>query len=283
MIACGETGVGKTYRNLAEIKGYMNGDRSSKNKGRKVLCFDTNGDDYKGFPSVNPNHVKALTKIAARRILPFHPNGSLMSSAEKVEIIEKVLRHYRNGLLVLDDVDHYMAGAKGQSMVGALCTVRHLGLDILFSHQSLAKITTTQWQNCTWLRLHHQVDDIARYKNRIPNYHSVRIAQFILDESYLAACELYRDKKISLDEFRKRKSYCLYVNIRTQKIYGASKSAFIRAAKKYVDEEKQRQLKMMLSEKKKGKIPLYSDLSEARVKLIGDLLHLWEEKPPSIL
>ena len=42
MLVCGETGVGKTYRNKQEIKHYMMDHLVMGKKGRKVLAFDTN-------------------------------------------------------------------------------------------------------------------------------------------------------------------------------------------------------------------------------------------------
>lgn len=272
ILVCGETGVGKTYRNKLEIKRYMQDEPNTNKIGRKVLAFDTNDDDYL-FRTVSPDHLKALTKIAARRIRPFNKDGSPMDDDQKREVVEKILKHYRNGLLVLDDIDHYMTGAKGQAMIGALCTVRHKGLDILLTHQSIAKITTTEWQNCTWLRLHHQVDDITRYRDRIPKYHLVRIAQLIIDEQYELAMQAFGLGTIEEQEFKRRKSFFLYVNMRQQNIIGCSKVAFIKACKKYIDQEKSRKIKMMLSERDFKNNPIYKNRNEAIIKLISDYMH----------
>lgn len=272
ILVCGETGVGKTYRNKLEIKRYMQDEPNTNKTGRKVLAFDTNDDDYI-FRTVSPDHLKALTKVAARRIRPFNKDGSPMDDDQKREVVEKILKHYRNGLLVLDDIDHYMTGAKGQAMIGALCTVRHKGLDILLTHQSIAKITTTEWQNCTWLRLHHQVDDITRYRDRIPKYHLVRIAQLIIDDQYELAMQAFGLGTIEEHEFKKRKSFFLYVNMRQQNIIGCSKVAFIKACKKYIDQEKSRKIKMMLSERDFKNNPIYKNRNEAIIKLISDYMH----------
>lgn len=273
MIVCGETGVGKTYRNRQEIDRYLRGD--GKRKGRKVLCFDVNGHDYEGFASVSPDHLKALTKVAPRRILPFHRDGSPMTLADKRDVVDKMLRYYRNGLLVLDDIDRYMTGARGQSMIGALCTVRHLGLDLLFTHQSIAKITTTAWQNSTWLRLHHQVDDVTRYRDRIPKYPLVRIGQLIVDERYQEAQRRYRRGQLTEEVFRERKSYCVYVNMREQKLLGADKVSFIRAARTYIEREEQKQIRMLMQEVDFGGNPVYKDRNAALIALIERCLNWW--------
>lgn len=200
-----------------------------------------------------------------------------MSNEEKRDVVEKAIKFFRNGLLVLDDVDNYMPGAKGQSMIGALCTVRHLGIDILFTHQSIAKITTTQWQNCSWLRLHHQVDDVTRYKDRIPNYELVRIAQLIVNEQYDAVMDAFRTEKIDRNEFIIKKSFFVYVDMRGKKIKGCSKAIFIRAAKKFIEQEQSSRIKKLLLERDftSGK-PIYSNHNEAIIKLIKELLNYYQ-------
>jgi hypothetical protein len=285
-LVCGETGVGKTHRNRLEIKRYMQddpntifkkGEGTRVKKGRKVLAFDVNDDDYP-YKTVSPDHIKALTLVAARRIRPFNKDGSPMSEEDKKAVLDRILKHYQNGMVVLDDIDEYATGSRGQSMIGALCTIRHKGIDLLLTHQSIAKISTTEWQASTWLRLHHQVDDITRYRTRIPKYQIVRIAQFIVDEQYELAHVANAAGKISEDEYRRRKSFFVYVDMRRQKILGCSKGAFIRAAKKFIDQEESRKVSMMLQERDWNNKHLYPNRNAAVVKLIGEKLRYHEER-----
>ena len=277
LLVCGETGVGKTYRNKQEIKRYMMDHLAVGKKGRKVLAFDTNDDDYPQFRTVSPNHLKALTKVTSRRIRPFNPDGSPMDNDEKKEVITKIMKHFKNGLVVLDDIDHYMTGAKGQSMIGALCTVRHKGIDIVLTHQSVAKITTSEWQNCTWLRLHHQVDDVTRYRVRIPKYQMVRIGQLIVDEQYELCSNAFAMGKITEQEYKIQKSFFVYINMREQRIRGCSRAAFIRACKKFIDQEESRKVKMLLNEEDFDGNNTYKTKNDAIVKLISDKLRYHED------
>ena len=277
MLVCGETGVGKTYRNKQEIKHYMMDHLAIGKKGRKVLAFDTNDDDYPQFKTVSPNHLKALTRVSSRRIRPFNGDGSPMDNEEKKQVITKIMKHYKNGLVVLDDIDHYMTGAKGQSMIGALCTVRHKGIDVLLTHQSVAKITTSEWQNCTWLRLHHQVDDVTRYKERIPKYQMVRIGQLIVDEQYELSATAFESGKLSERDYKIQKSFFVYVNMREQRITGCSRAAFIRACKKYIDQEEQKKVRLMLNEQDFEGNTIYKSKHEAIVKLIAEKLRYHQE------
>jgi len=279
VLVCGETGVGKTYRNLIEISRYMKSDEHTKRKGRKVLAFDVNDDDYPQFKTVKVSLIQNLTAVSARRIRPITPQGGNMSLEEKREVVAEMVKRFKNGLLVLEDLDKYMVGAKGQTVVGLLTTNRHNGLDIMISHQSIAKITTTEWQNCTWLRLHHQVDDISRYESRIPNYFLVRMAIFIVDEQYELANQAYHQGKIDQNEYKKRKSFYVYVDMRRLRIRGVSRSGFIRAAKKYIDTHDGKKIKMMLLERDAKDQPKYKNRGEAVTDLIRQYLRHHEEKP----
>ncbi len=260
MLVCGETGVGKTFRNILEIENYLRDHPEVYRKGRKVLIFDVNDDDYECYTTVSPDFIRDLKSIRARRIRPLTKFGETMSIEEKRDMVERMVKQFTDGLLVLEDLDKYMTGAKGQTIVGLLTTNRHHGLDIMISHQSIAKITTTEFQNCTWLRLHKQVDDVTRYRNRIPNYFLVRIATIIVEEQYL------------IGNIR----FFVYVNMRKLKLRGCSVQAFIRACKKYLDTEENGMIRRMMMERDFYSKLIYKNRNEVVVKLIAELLRYHE-------
>lgn len=276
MVVCGETGVGKTYRTVHEIEHYIKPNRRTGKKGRKVLIFDVNDDDFMQYLTLHPEHIKSFKQVRARRIRPLTKSGKLMNLTQKRLIVEKMVAEFTNGLLVLEDIDKFMVGAKGQAVVGVLCANRHSDLDILISHQSIAKITTTEWQNTTWLRLHKQVDDIYRYRNRIPNYPLVRIATFIVEEQYNLANLTHEKGLLTEKDFIIRKSFFVYINMRKLKIRGCSKAAFIRAAKKYIDQEEGRKIKMMSQEIELNGEMKYRDRNHVVFQLIKNYLRHFE-------
>jgi hypothetical protein len=260
MLVCGETGVGKTHQNKKEIENYLKSDAEKKRVGRKVLIFDVNDDDYECYTTVDPERIRDLRNITARRIRPITRYGETMSIGEKRDIVERMVKQFTDGLLVLEDLDKYMTGAKGQTIVGLLTTNRHSGLDIMISHQSIAKITTTEFQNCTWIRLHKQVDNVFRYRNRIPNYFLVRIASLIVEEQYLIG----------------NIHFFVYINMRKLLITGCSDKAYIRACKKYIDTEENSMIKRMMLERDfNGKL-LCINRNQVIVKLITELLRYHE-------
>jgi hypothetical protein len=275
-IVCGETGVGKTYRNRNEARLYLKDNSIAGNKGRMVLAFDTNDDDYTTYKTVSPDELHKLKAKRPRRIRPFNKDGSPMGKEEKKEVVKKILRYFKNGLILLDDIDDYMTGEKGQDMISALCTLRHKGVDIVFTHQSIGKVTRTAFQNCTWLRLHHQVDDVTYIKERIPKYPIVRIAQLIVDEQYDLAYSKFSNGQITEDEFDRRASYFVYVNLRKQRIRGCSRAAYIRACKIFIDQEEGRKIKMMQLERDFNENLIYKNRNAAVIKLITNYLRFHE-------
>jgi hypothetical protein len=247
------------------------------------LVFDVNDDDYPQFPTVSVKHIHLLKSIRPRRIRPIKEDGRNMSTEEKRDVVELMVNEFKEGLLVLEDLDKYMVGAKGQSVVGLLTTNRHNKLDIMISHQSIAKITTTEWQNCTWLRLHHQVDDVSRYESRIPNFFVVRIATYIVDEQYEMANDAFAEGLIDEKEYKQRKSFFVYVNMRKLKIRGCSMNAFIRACKKYIDSHGQKRIRDLLQEKDLYDKPVYKNKLAVMVKIIRDLMRLFEDSYQGVL
>ncbi len=278
MLICGGMGIGKTYRSKQELKHYLKHNADRRKKGRKILAFDVNGADYTEFKTVNPKYIRQLSKIAPRRILPFNEDGSPMSSDQKRAIVHLILKDFSNGLVILDDIDSYMSNAKNQSMIGALVTVRHKGIDMLLSHQSIGKITTTEWQACTYLRLHHQVDPVTRYKERIPAYELVRIAQLIVNEQYNLCSDAFYREEITEEQYKIKKSFFIYVNMRQLKVSGCSRAAYIRACKRFIDQEEAKRVRMYLNERSFDGTPLYKDRNAVIVQLISEYLRYHDSR-----
>ena len=130
------------------------------------------------------------------------------------------MHYYRGGLLVLEDINKYLTETKDAKIIGALTTNRHRDLDIYIHLQSLSALTTRMWQNCNVIRFHYQLDDIDRYKARIPFYELLKIAQLMVNEKYFNGDERF---------------FC-YVMCQQNKIKGAfSKKDFIVACRMYLE------------------------------------------------
>ncbi len=235
-IVCGMQGVGKTHQSIIDIDNYTKDNPNTGKPGRKVLIVDFSLDEsYQKYKAVLPEYIRNLTEPRARRIIPFTSTGQKFDLDKMRKVSEYVVTNYMNGLLVMDDIDKYLTGKKGQSLIGTMTTVRHAGIDLLITHQSVAKVSKTEWENAAFVRLHHQLDDIAMVKEGISNYPLMKIAQIIVDKRYFEAERDYSELgKITEDEYRNRRSYFVYIDMRKHKIIGATLEDFQNAVMQFI-------------------------------------------------
>lgn len=252
-IVCGMKEVGKTHFTLIELGGYTRS--TSRRPGRKALVLDFSEDDmYSKFPPVHPNHIRQLTEPRARRIVPYEKNGKQFTLDRMKEVAEYCIFNFKNGLLVIEDIDKYLYGSHGKALIGALTTNRHSGLDCIITHQSVSKISQTEWQNASYIRLHHQIDDVSRIHDRMPNYPLVKIAQLIVDRKYFQAIAAYREKGLISDlEFKKRRSFFIYINQQNMKLVGCNEEDFKIGAMQFIRENPRAVNKKMRMGDERGK------------------------------
>jgi hypothetical protein len=235
-IVCGMKGVGKTWQTIKDIDRYVVDNPRTGKVGRKSLILDFNNEEsYQKYKAVLPKFIKQLQDPRARRIPPFDEQGRQYDLDKMKLVAEYVIFNFRNGLLVLEDIDKYMTGPKGKSLIGAMTTNRHSGMDLLITHQSVSKVTQTEWQNAAFVRLHHQLDDVDRIEDALPNYPLMKIAQIIVDRRYYEAVRQFKDMgSISEEEFKKRRSFFVYIDMMEHKIIGGTPDEFRAAVMEFI-------------------------------------------------
>lgn len=233
LVATGTKGVGKTYKTCEIIQEYLTPNPKIGKKPRKVLIFDANGE-YNN-EEITKHGFRFRTKVLAlkdieewtkqsrvevRRILPVDANGNEVGTEKYPEILNVILHYYRGGMLVLEDINKYLVETRDAKVIGALTTNRHRDLDIYIHLQSLAPLTTRMWQNANVIRFHYQMDDIDRYKARIPNYELFKIAQLLVNEQYYSGNERF---------------FCYVMNQLNQIKGGFDKKDFVTACRMYLE------------------------------------------------
>jgi hypothetical protein len=235
-IATGMPGVGKSKETEDQLNVYVQVDSSVNRAGRKVLIFDTN-DEYRKYRSVaynardpkdNGRYFADLRNIEIRRVLPYwaSPNGAQnnMSFEDKEKTLVDIVNNYRNGLVLLEDINTYLVSVKSVETISALCAARHKGMDIIIHLQSLSAVDTRMWQNASYIRMHYQTDDIVRYKGRLnENFEPLKIAQNIVNTEYMGG-NIY---------------YFIYFNNKTKKLSGCTREQYLNALDMYRAEQKQ--------------------------------------------
>jgi hypothetical protein len=186
MCVTGRKGVGKTYTTENHIKKYVK-PNSRGRAGRKVLIYDVNME-YREFKTLDLKNIAKFarqTKPEIRRVLPLNDDGSVANITEMVVILNHIVKHFRGGMLVLEDINKYLIQARTAEVIGLLATNRHRDLDIICHYQTLAALDPRMWQNTAFVRFHQQIDSIERYRNRIPNYELFKLAQCLVGYKYL--------------------------------------------------------------------------------------------------
>lgn len=231
-LVLGMQNIGKTYQTIKDIDAYVQDNPKTGKKAGKVLILDFSMDEsYEKYKPVLAQNVRQLTEPRARRIIPFDVKGVKFDREKKKEVANYVVDNYMNGLLIMDDLDNYMTGRKGESMIGAMTTVRHQGLDLMITHQAAGKVTTTEWENASYIRLHHQLDDIDK---DIKNYPLIKIAYIIVKNRYFAAQREWEENKIDDKEKKIKQSFYVYIDMKAKKILRAPEEEFKKAALEFI-------------------------------------------------
>ncbi len=248
MLVAGRKGVGKTYQTLCHISNYLK--TTSIKQGRKVLIFDVNNEfgnireDHKNssFPNIGLiklGQVPAFSKInkaVAKRVSVFKDDGQRMSLSEMAQALGYILEHYRNGMLLIEDINKYITDSMPGDLIGSICTQRHVSVDVIIHVQTVGKLFNPKlWGNCNELRMHRADDTIERHKNKVSgNIEHLLIMEKLIELRYKAG----------------QTHFFCYLNKDTGKIKGAfTKVQFMNAVESYLSINYHRILKPLLDKR----------------------------------
>ena len=194
MTAIGFQGVGKSFQHMHLIALYVKDKPKTRVKGRKCLIFDTNGEFTKEqftknqIPNFEPKRiaisdVEAWCKsplIECRRI-----DAKNISGKEKKAMLEYLIRSFRDGLLVIEDINTYIISMTHmEEIVGGLVNLRHRAVDVLISYQRLRAVEPLINSNSRWIRLHYSSGRMEDVMSKIPNFELYKIAQILVNTKY---------------------------------------------------------------------------------------------------
>jgi hypothetical protein len=187
LVAIGKKGVGKSYTTEKMIQSYVKGNPEKGVPARRVLILDVN-DEYANYKAIRIQDVtlfSAHPQIEARRIRPFLDDGRKMTLNDVAETLFSCLNTFRNGLLLIEDVNKYISDTMPNDLVGAICTNRHIGVDIILHYQSIGRITSKVWQNVNIIRLHKFTDTVKKHKHKFEDkFEYLSIAEAMINYKY---------------------------------------------------------------------------------------------------
>lgn len=205
-IVTGRKRVGKSHESIKQLLFYA---FMAKHK-RKSLIFDINNEFSVYEIDGTPHKIKRLpeneliaysksTEGDIRRIVPLKPDGMPMDEQETENLLIKVIWYFRNGNLLIEDLNVIYGDSLPVKFSGLLCNNAHRGCDILLHLQSAARLVPKMRQNCNILRVHHQLDDMDDSKGKLAgDYKILKIAQLMVNRQVREGnvrffCYVYRD------------------------------------------------------------------------------------------
>lgn len=184
LIATGTMGVGKTHQTKILIDLYR-----KYLPNRRVLIFDPNNEDFwKDIPSlafditeimkakqldkksfgntITNSHRNIMNFKGARRILPFDKYGEPMSIEQMKATMLAIMKVYKGGLVLLDDINKYISNFEATDVKGMFKAIRHSSQDVIIHMQSIDPLRKIHYEACSTLRYHRDTIgiDILRPK-----------------------------------------------------------------------------------------------------------------------
>ena len=175
-LAVGKKSIGKTYQTKKLIARYVVGNPAKGVSPRRVLILDVNDEftDYKAISMKDIVRFSVMPRPEIRRVRPINEKtGIRLTLNEVADCLWNILHYYRNGLLLIEDINKYISDNLPNDLVGAICSNRHTDLDIIMHFQSIGRITPKIWQNSNWLRFHKNTDSVERHKNKFPDKYEI--------------------------------------------------------------------------------------------------------------
>jgi len=255
LVAVGKKGVGKSYTTEKMIQQYVRGNPNKGVPPRRVLILDVN-DEYSGYKAIRIEDVmlfSAHPMIEARRIRPFLDDGKKMTLDDVAATLMICLDTFRNGLLLIEDVNKYISDTMPNDLVGAICTNRHIGVDIILHYQSIGRITSKVWQNVNVIRLHKFTDTVEKHKHKYEDkFEYLSIAETMINQMYEKG----------------NKHFFLYCDIDEEKIYGGFTQVDLdNAINKFVSKNYKLLVNPLLNERDdRGQIKYTPETAIAEVK-----------------
>lgn len=182
-VAVGMKGIGKSKRTMDILQEYLQLVR------QRVLLVDTQ-DEYWQIRSLRYDQVSLFSQhpeITIRRIRPFKFNGDEMTPDEKAELTGHILNNYRNGMLVLEDINDYLYDYVPMDIVGKILSQRHKGMDIIMHFHSLGAIQKKIWRHINVIRMHKCEDNVVDNKDKFTEkYELFKVAENLVNDQYFA-------------------------------------------------------------------------------------------------
>lgn len=201
MTAAAVQGGGKTRQNMILISGYVKDKIATKVKGRPVLILDPNGEYTKAEFMKAGLSIEAKT-IAVKDVKDWVRSGNVevrridmksLTPDQMLMILQYVIQVVKDCLLVIEDINTMTLDVThAKAIVQNIVKLRHKGVDVLTSYQSLRAVEPRILQNSRFLRLHFQLGSVDDIHGKLPcDVEVFKIAQIIVNTKRYAGDEYF--------------------------------------------------------------------------------------------
>lgn len=199
MAVTGQKRVGKSYRTIQ----YLTDRYINREKPRKVLVFDTNGEygsyelkdrvvNIKMLGHKDILRFSAHKDVEIRRVVPIKPDGFPMMPDEVEALLLKLISEFRGGCLFIDDLNKIFGDNLPKQVSGLLTNNAHRNADIIFHVQSIGRLLPKMHQNIEVTRFHRQHDGVDESKGKLGSkYEIYKLAELIVRKEFDLGNERY--------------------------------------------------------------------------------------------
>jgi len=176
MGVAGLKGVGKTFTTMKDIRVYVKGTPRLGVPPSKVLIFDVNNEftEVKTIPLKSLRWFSAHPMAQARRVVPFDDEGVELSRDKKQDTLMFILKSFRGGLLLVEDMYNYTSDSMKTDLIGTLTSQRHKNLDIIVHSQGIGRLFNPKLvAQLHTIRMHLTQDHVSTYRKRIEEHYPI--------------------------------------------------------------------------------------------------------------
>lgn len=110
-----------------------------------------------------------------------------MTPDEKAMAVMHILSLFRNGLVLLEDINDYIGDHLPEDVVGTILSQRHKGLDIILHFHSFGRVQKKIWPHVNLIRMHKCSDSVVDNRDKFPDkFECFAIAENIVNNQFNA-------------------------------------------------------------------------------------------------
>ena len=192
-VAVGRRQTGKSGKTLRMIFKAVTEQR------RKALIFDAMNEyeSYRMKENEPPIAIKAISYSSLDRftlsqypevcrVCPVTDKGDRMGTDDLQKYLAYTLKHFKNGIMLVEDVNKFVSDNAPNDIIGSLATLRQAGVDLIMHFQMVQKAANPKILGmANYIRLHKTNDEVYRFKDRFQDKTPIMmIAESIVNRRY---------------------------------------------------------------------------------------------------